>query len=38
VSRRAAQQQSQTPEELQVHMEDRDTVIKEIRQALRYIL
>jgi dynactin 1 len=35
VSRRAAQQQSQTPEELQVHMEDRDTVIKEIRQALR---
>ena len=35
VSRRAIQQQAQTPEELQVHMEDRDTVIKEIRQALR---
>ena len=35
MSRRAVQQQAQTPEELQVHMEDRDTVIKEIRQALR---
>ncbi|CBY31217.1 unnamed protein product [Oikopleura dioica] len=35
VKRRAAEISVQSPEELQLHMEDKDTVIKELKQALR---